>query len=195
MDWHFFTLRFEMPKHHPSAPGDMTADRPEPGQKRHACKSCPELLAAKLAEGSDIPWEGMGHALEDSWEVWAAGEQQEWEREAEETDFPGSDADRAGGSRLTARYGEFNKNTSVGAAQDCAMELRSYSEVCSSATMDAAPAAKSLWEGLYFWSAHLYSFSKSSQAWRAYPIFFLHPHLLSKSVTVSFSQPSYFSSN
>lgn len=60
--------------------------------------------------------------------------------------------------------GSSTKNTGVGAAQDCAVELTAYPEACSSATMDAAPAAKSLWEALYFWSAHLYSFSKSSQA-------------------------------
>lgn len=167
-------------KAHPWAPGATASDRPEPSQKRRACRSCTELLAAKLAEGNDVPREGMGWALQVSREEWAVGGQQEWEREVEEADFPGSDADRAGGSRLRARHGEFNQNTSVGAAQDCAVELRAYPEACSSATMDAAPAAKSLWEALYFWSAHLYSFSKSSQAWRAYPIFFLHPHSLSK---------------
>lgn len=61
----FFTLSLEMLKHHPSAPEDATADRPEPSQKRHAYKSSTELLAVKLAEGNDAPWEGMGCALVD----------------------------------------------------------------------------------------------------------------------------------
>lgn len=66
-----------MLKHYPSAREDATADIREPSRKRHARKSSTELLAAKLAEGNDAPWEGMGHALEDSQEEQAAGEEQE----------------------------------------------------------------------------------------------------------------------
>lgn len=71
----FFTLCFEMLKHHPSAREDMTADTPETSQKRRARKISTELLAAKLAEGNDAPWEGTRCDLEDSRQGWAAGQE------------------------------------------------------------------------------------------------------------------------
>lgn len=57
--------------------------------------------------------------------------------------------------------GELNTHSGVRAAQDFTVEIRAHPEACSWATVDAAPVAKSLWEELYFWSAHLCSFSKS----------------------------------
>lgn len=154
-----------MLKHHPSAREDMTAGTPEPSQKRRARKISTELLAAKLAEGNDAPWEGTRCDLEDSGQGWAAGQGWEQKGEMEVADFPGISADRAAdlqGHMVKDR--ELNKHTSTGAAQDFARETRARPEACSSATVDAAPQAKRLWKGLCSWPAHLCFFQKRSQA-------------------------------
>lgn len=63
-------------------------------------------------------------------------------------DFPGIRAAEL--QRRAVQDGELNKHICIGAAQDSAREIKACPEACRSATTDATPEAKRLWEGLYF---------------------------------------------